>query len=91
MENYHKFLENLLTSPGVEIKVSCLKEDEDVILGYCVYSNTVMHWTFTKRAWRGIGVARSLSPANLTAVTHLTDVGKKILPKLPGVYFNPFL
>lgn len=91
MAAYHHFLERLLDSPGVGIKVACLKEDSQVILGYCVYSNTVTHWLFVKKSWRNIGIARMLLPPQVSAATHLTKLGVKLLPKLTGAVFNPFL
>ncbi len=91
MSTKHAALSTLLESPGVDIKVSCLKEDPSVILGYSVYTNTVLHWLFCKSRWRRTGVATSLLPPKLTAVTHLTDLGKKLLKKRPGVHYNPFL
>lgn len=90
MQNYHTFLERLLDSPGVEVKVACLVEDPDVIIGYVAYTNTVAHYTFVKKSWRGIGVAKLLMPPKVTAVSHLTALGRKLLPKLPGAVFNPF-
>lgn len=90
MKNYHPFLERLLDAPGMEITVAALAEDPDVIIGYSVYTGTTLHYIFCKKAWRGIGVARSLLPLNLTAVSHLTDLGRRLLPNLPGVVFNPF-
>jgi GNAT superfamily N-acetyltransferase len=96
MSAYHRVIEVLLSRPGIEIKVACLKEDPEVILGYAVRGsvdgNTVMHWVFVKAAWRKIGIGRSLMPEGLTAVTHLTKIGKILLPKLPSnPAFNPFL
>lgn len=90
MSNYHPFLERLLDSPGVEVTVACLVEDPDVIVGYSVTTNTALHWVFCKKAWRRIGVARLLLPKTVSAVSHLTDLGRKLLPALPGAIFNPF-
>ncbi len=90
MKAYHALLERLLDAPGVEIKVACLKDDPEVILGYAVYTNTVLHWIFVKKSWRKIGIAKMVCPAELTAVTHLTDLGKQLLRNRPGVVFNPF-
>lgn len=91
MKVYHDLLESLLDAPGVEIKVACLKEDPEVILGYAVHTNTVLHWIFVKKAWRKIGIAKMVCPAELTAVTHLTDLGKQLLKTRVGVVFDPFL
>lgn len=91
MTCYHSFLEKFLDSPGVQVTIACLVEDPEVIIGYSVTTNTVLHFIFVKKAWRNIGVAKMLLPKTVSAVTHLTDLGKKLLPKLPGAEFNPFL
>ncbi len=91
MQNYHPFLEKLLFSPGVDVNVACLIEDPDVIIGYSATTNSVLHWIFVKKSWRGIGVAKILLPEKTSSVSHLTDLGRKLLPKLPGAVFNPFV
>lgn len=93
MEHYHKVLERFLDNPRVNINVACLKDDAQVILGYSVTrlsakGEQIMDFIFVKKAWRGIGIARSLTPTNLQVVSHLTKIGKAIKP--PGVVFNPF-
>lgn len=93
MEYYHRHLEDLILLPGVVIKVACLKEDEDVILGYAVtrfeQNQNILDWIFVKAAWRRIGIGKSLVPKDLTVVTHLTAVGKSLKPS--AVVFNPFI
>lgn len=92
MENYHTILDRLLESPNTQIKVACLKEDQEVILGYSILNTggTALHWVFTKSAWRNIGIAKSLVPESVSTVTHLTKVGIGILNKRRNVVFNPF-
>lgn len=89
-KNYHAVIESLLNSPGIVVKVACLKDDPEVILGYGVYKGERLDWIFVKKAWRSIGIARSLIPSNITTVSHITDAGRGILRKHPGVTFNPF-
>ena len=100
MENYHRILERFLAHPGIVIKVACLKDDHEIILGYSVARQfqhgeadiSVLDWIFVKSAWRKIGVAKMLLPTKLNACTHLTKTGSAILKqKLPNVIFNPFL
>lgn len=91
MTHYHAFLERFIESPGVDISMACLAEDPDVIIGYCIHTNTVVHMIFVKKAWRRIGVAKSLLPNQVTAVSHLTDLGRRLLSKLPEAVFNPFV
>jgi len=89
---YHQVIEKLLSSPTVKIKVSALIEDPTVILGYCVSDQDVVHWTFVKDAWRGIGIMKSLLPKDFTTVTHITNIGEEIIrKKFPHIIFNPFL
>lgn len=90
MKNYKVFAEALIKKRT--IKVACLKEDANVILGYSILSNdfTVIDWVFVKSAWRRKGIGKSLVPAYPICVTHLTALGKSLLPKLKDCYFNPF-
>lgn len=90
---YHAVIERILSA--ADVKVACLKEDKDVILGYSVsrsiQGNVVLDFVFVKSAWRGIGIGRSLIPSSTVCVTHLTKVGRSMLEKRPTVLFNPFL
>ncbi len=89
-KHYHKVIEGLLQHPDTIIKVACLKEDSDVILGYVVYRNNILDYVFVKTAWRNIGIAKMLVPADFKIVSHLTATGQNMLKKYPGVIFNPF-
>ncbi len=91
MSNYHRALESCLQAPSVTIKVACLKDDPEVILGYAVLgANDTLHWVFVKSNWRGLGIAKALVPNNIKCVSHLTKSGLSILRRHPGVQFNPF-
>lgn len=92
MNNYKKIAQVTLMSPKVEVRVACLKEDDDVILGYSVISRNqeAIIWVFTKTAWRKQGICRSLIPHSAKYATHLTALGKTLMPKLPNAVFNPF-
>jgi hypothetical protein len=76
-----------------QIQIACLKEDHDVILGYAVTqeknTDVILHWVFVKSAWRRVGLARDLIPNTVSAVTHLTQVGKSLKPE--KWKFDPFL
>lgn len=93
MENYKKFINILINNDKTVVKIACLKEDSDVILGYSILSADyqTVHWVFVKQAWRNKGIARSLLPQRPTAVTHLTALGKTLLTKFENQpTFNPF-
>lgn len=93
MTNYHKVAEALTVSPKITIKVACLPEDPDVILGYSILSADfqTVHFVYVKSAWRNKGIARSLLPQYPTTITHLTKLGKSLMHKFPSATFNPFL
>lgn len=90
MTNYKHIIEALMVKNTV--KVACLCEDKDVILGYSILSNDfkTIHFCFVKSAWRKQGIARSLLPKYPQDVTHLTVLGKSLLLKFKNCIFNPF-
>lgn len=93
-ERYHPVVGAILKKPGVFVRVACLKDETDVILGYAVLERktdtaTTLHWAFTKQAWRKIGIMKSLIPEGVTQVSHLTKIGKALKPT--HWQFNPFL
>ena len=91
MVGYHKVLEALLSSPATSVQVACLKDDPEVILGYAVLGDTTrIHFVFIKKAWRKIGIAKSLVPPTIKVATHFTDVGLSYLSKHPEIIYNPF-
>ena len=92
MERYKRVAQALVNDDNVTIKIACLPEDEDVILGYSLHSRDgkTLYWCFVKAAWRRRGVAKALVPPNPNYVAHLTRLGQSLLYKLPNVEFNPF-
>lgn len=92
MSNYKRVAEAIVSNPNTSIKVVCLKEDEDVIIGYSILSAnySTIHWVYVKSAFRLQGIGRALVPQFPTAVSHLSEVGKKLLPKFKNAVFNPF-
>ena len=92
MDKYHKVIDFIIKNSNTKITVACLKEDEDVILGYSVIAKkeNALHWAFTKKSWRGIGIARDLVPSDLKTVTNLTKIGLSIVKK-KELTFDPFI
>lgn len=91
-QNYDEVIKEMLARTDCQIKIACLKEDPDVILGYCVFENKTVHWIYVKEVWRRIGLSSDLLPTGFDTITHITDRGKKILDKkYPNTKFNPFL
>lgn len=90
-KTYHAVIDRLLNTPGVLVRVACLKDDADVILGFSVFSGTKLHWVFCKDRWRHIGLAKLLVPTNIDTVTHVTKTGVGLLEKRKHIKFNPFV
>lgn len=92
MENYERVAKALINSPNTVVKIACLKEDPDVILGYSILSAdfSTIHWVFVKKDWRKNGIAKSLVPQYPTTVTHLSLQGKNLMAKFKDCVFNPF-
>ena len=94
--NYHPVLENILANCNTTVKVACLKSDQDIIVGYAVFgfyppNYRCLHWVYVKKAFRAIGVAKTLVPVpEVNTVTHLTRTGVSILYNHPEIQFNPF-
>lgn len=90
MVHYKHIVEALINKHLV--KVACLKEDRDVILGYSILSHDfkVIHWCFVKSAFRKQGIGKALVPSSVGTVTHLTVLGKSLMTKFTNCVFNPF-
>lgn len=84
---YAKVLDNLLLVAN--IKIACLSDAPDVILGYSIYHQNILHFVFVKKAWRLQGIANKLVPLGITTCTAITKPGNAIRRK-KGVDFNPF-
>jgi hypothetical protein len=93
MDRYKRVVQALVVSPDVFIAVACLPEDPDIVLGYAILSRDLqtVSFVFTKKAWRGKGIARSLIPKDFKYIVpqHVTSVGRKILNNY-NVIDNPF-
>lgn len=91
MSNYKHIAQALIDSSKSNIRIACLPEDPDVILGYSIISkdDTTTHWVYVKSIWRKKGIGRALLPTNFNCVTHLSELGR-VLSKKFNVVFNPF-
>jgi hypothetical protein len=86
--NYHKHVEHLLRVSTV--RVACLTEDQDVILGWAAYNKNTLHYAFTKQVWRSQGIQKKILDNHvITTVSCITDMGNKIR-KAKSWEFNPW-
>lgn len=78
---YRKVIDKIVQSPRTTIQCAVLKDEEDTILGYSVFTPESIHWVFVKPDWRLIGIAKSLVPDTIKIMTHTTDLIQRIAPK----------
>ncbi len=93
MKNYKAVGESYIKNTDkTTIKIACLKEDPDTILGYSILSADFMgiKWVYVKDRWRKRGIGKCLVPRYPTYVTHMTKIGEELLKKFEQVTFNPF-
>lgn len=89
MREYHGFLEAMFARPGTDIKIACLVEDNDVILGFSICLGSTLNFVFVKPDWRRTGIATDLVPKEITSVSGFTRVGD-IIRRRKGWTFNPW-
>lgn len=66
----------------VYVRVCCLREDPDVILGYAICEGDhILHYVHVKEAWRKFGIATSLLPKKFDVITFVTLIGFIIVTK----------
>lgn len=92
MRNYKQMAEAVVDNRLLNIHVACLKEDQDVIIGYSILSADyqAVVWVFVKKNWRNHGIGKSLIPKYPSTCTHLTIQGQELMSKYQGMVFNPF-
>lgn len=93
MDNYKRIAEALFNKYRNNIRIACLPDEQDVILGYSILNSdsTVLQFVYVKERWRRKGVGRQLVPPSVCCVTHLTSLGETLIKKLkPEPLFNPF-
>jgi GNAT superfamily N-acetyltransferase len=89
---YHRFIATLLDHPDTLVRLAVLSDNADVVLGFSVSRGPVLDYVHVQRDYRRQGIARSLVPQPLLAITHITKPAMAIwASKLKDVVFNPFI
>ncbi len=97
--NYREVLDSILAKSLT--LVACLPDSPEVILGYMVYEEDILHYCFIKHSFRRLGIASSLLEQtglkdSEVQVTHMTNelsgfFDTLILVKGLKLEYNPFL
>lgn len=95
MQTCRKVIDHILTCENTKILISCLKDDDSVIMGYSVSSsdkdfNNILHYAYVKKDWRRIGLFNDLVPFSPEYITHKTKIIDEIT-KLKDANFQPYL
>lgn len=96
-EHYRKLIEGHLRNPDMIIKIACLKDDPDVIIGFAVYEpitafepkNYNLHFMYVKEIWRDNKIATMITPSTITHCSNMTRIGLTIHKKYPYIKFQP--
>lgn len=89
MRAMNKRIKYLLDRPSVKVKIACLDDAPDVILGYSVIEWRKLWWIYVKKAWREMGIAKKLVPSHINSCAYLTRLGKTLKPDAWDV--DPYL
>jgi len=89
---FHKLIDSILLKETCKIRVACLPDDPNVILGFLVAYPTQIHFIFVKQVFRGLGIGRALYEAagKPLIYTMKTSLIEPLLTKMPGLIYNPF-
>lgn len=79
--DYQRIIDSILENPDVFLHVACLPDDQDVILGYSITTQNIIHWIFVKESWRKLGICKALVPESLKRCTHVSNIGRTLMYK----------
>ena len=88
---YQEYIKLILSRPQCIVRLAVLTDDHDVCLGFSVSEPDILHYIWTHKDARGIGIAKSLMAFPFRIITHLTTAGMSLWnKKFPHAHFNPF-
>lgn len=98
-ENYRHVIDHIFSKPDTTTTIACIKEDQNTILGYIVSEPKILHYIYTKGAFRRFGIAKSLAFEAFKDFTHLENISHThetytaapILDKYPALIHNNLL
>lgn len=73
-----RYIKILLSAPTTEVRLACLQDDPDQIVGYAVLSTTNLEWVYVKIDYRKQGVGSMLTKGMQTVTKPRTKVGTAI-------------
>jgi hypothetical protein len=74
-------IKNHLRHQQTEVRIACLSDDLDFIIGYSVFSGTKLLWVYIKIRYRNKGIGKLLTQGLRTVATPMTKTGRNIVSK----------
>lgn len=93
---HQRVIERIVSRPQTQILVASPKDDPFLICGFLVFEGNVIHYAYTRKAFRRMGVARALvehtgiDPLTIT-FTHQTFDLLSLRDRIPSATYNPYL
>jgi hypothetical protein len=74
-------IKNILNNTYCNVRIACLKEDKEIIVGYSVFIDHNLEWIYVKEAFRKKGIGLALTRNLQTISSPQTKIGKAIALK----------
>ncbi len=71
-------IKNIINNKTSTIKIACLKEDPDIIVGYSVFTQDNLEWIYVKPDYRKKKIGAALAKGFKTISEPQTKIGKAI-------------
>jgi ribosomal protein S18 acetylase RimI-like enzyme len=82
---YKQILFSRCVNPKTRVLIACDLDDKDLIRGYVIKQDNVLHWVHVKQEWRHLGLGRILT-AGCDTMSQMSDKAESW-----SLTFNPFM
>jgi hypothetical protein len=87
---YSRVIDNILSKKQTSVRVACDKNDSELLFGYSVTEPDIIHYAFVKKAFCGLGIARSLLGRKFSYASHKTESMRNYF-LCHEIDYNPFI
>jgi GNAT superfamily N-acetyltransferase len=79
-DKYSRYIRAVLALSRTVVRMAALKDDDDVVLGFSVITNSTLQYVHVHKDMRRQGIGRRLVPDYVDSFTHLTRTAAKLWP-----------
>ena len=94
-DGHHRVIESILSRASARVWIAHPSNEAAIIIGYLVMQPAVVHWAYTKLAFRRMGVLKRLMSSAMLpedfSYTHRTFDLDDFIMKFPKSVYNPYL